>query len=78
MTALSSALMRLYQARPAAFTATLAVGSLSVATGVVAIVAAAALRDSLRRRADIETPALRETADHPASLLSRRELPGAE
>jgi tellurite resistance protein len=32
LTALSSALIRLYQARPAAFTATLALGSLSVAT----------------------------------------------
>lgn len=70
MTALSSALIRLYQARPVAFSATLAVGSLIVATGVVTIVATAALRHGLRWRATSGTPTVHDNADHPTSLRS--------
>jgi tellurite resistance protein len=70
MTALCSALIRLYQARPTAFTATLAVGSLIVATGVVTIVTAAAVRHGPCRRARTGTPTAQDSADHPASLRS--------
>ncbi|MGV1822457.1 C4-dicarboxylate transporter [Agrobacterium tumefaciens] len=52
MAALSSALIRLYQVRPGAFTATLAVGCLSVATAIVTIVVFAALRHGLTSTGD--------------------------
>jgi tellurite resistance protein len=47
-TALASALIKHYQASPAPFTATLAVGALAVATGLVMTVSFAALRHGLR------------------------------
>ena len=67
MAALSSALIKLHQAHPVLFTATLAIGTLSMATGLVTTVSFAALRHGLRWRMNTGIRATAKDGIQPVS-----------